>query len=286
MKLFFYRDQKGMANFGDDLNLWLWEKLIPGVFDQDESSIFVGIGTILNDGVPRANRTVVFGSGVGYRATIPRIDSSWKVYCVRGPLSANALGLDSSFSVADAGLLLAKVYSRKSTMGKIKYSLMPHALSTQDGGSVYARVCSDMGIGLIDAREPIETVLEKISATEVLLTEAMHGAIAAEALGVPWVPIATRKFIYPFKWHDWCASMSLEYKPEHLFPLWNPSKEQTFIDSVRRKSKEFIVSMKLRKIINRCKPIGASEDLRQEKIDTLYCRLMEFEQDYNDGMFK
>jgi succinoglycan biosynthesis protein ExoV len=275
-----------MANFGDDLNLWLWEKLIPGIFDQDESSIFVGIGTILNDGVPQASRTVVFGSGVGYGTTLPKVDSTWKIYCVRGPLSARALGLDSSFAVADAGMLLDKVYRKKAVGCKFKYSLMPHALSTQDGGRVFERVCGDVGVELIDARDPIEVVLDKISNTEVLLTEAMHGAIAAEALGVPWVPIATRKFIYPFKWHDWCASMSLEYKPEHLLPLWNPSKEQTFIDSVRRKSKEFIVTRKLRKIINSCNPISASEELRQKKIDILYCRLMEFEKNYNDGMFR
>jgi hypothetical protein len=36
MKLYYYQDSKGVKNFGDDLNPWLWSKLIPDVLDDDE----------------------------------------------------------------------------------------------------------------------------------------------------------------------------------------------------------------------------------------------------------
>jgi succinoglycan biosynthesis protein ExoV len=50
-------------NFGDSLNPWLWEKLLPGALDQDSSEILVGIGTLLNHKLPRTGHKHVFGSG-------------------------------------------------------------------------------------------------------------------------------------------------------------------------------------------------------------------------------
>ena len=40
-KMFFY---DGKSNFGDELNPWLWPKLLGSRLDEDESEIFLGIG--------------------------------------------------------------------------------------------------------------------------------------------------------------------------------------------------------------------------------------------------
>jgi succinoglycan biosynthesis protein ExoV len=37
MKLFYFKDPAG--NFGDDLNLWLWPKVLPGILDEDGSCL-------------------------------------------------------------------------------------------------------------------------------------------------------------------------------------------------------------------------------------------------------
>ncbi len=58
MKLYYYKDVIG--NFGDDLNSWLWDALIPDFFDQDESIRMSGIGTIINTAMPKADKWVVF----------------------------------------------------------------------------------------------------------------------------------------------------------------------------------------------------------------------------------
>src|SRR4051794_17394139 len=97
MRLYYYKDPIG--NFGDDLNPWLWPRLISNIFDVNNEIIFLGIGTLLNQKVDRRVAAsafkVVFGSGVGYRkGKLPLIDNRWKFYCVRGPLSAYALSLD------------------------------------------------------------------------------------------------------------------------------------------------------------------------------------------------
>jgi succinoglycan biosynthesis protein ExoV len=47
----------------------------------------------------------------------------------------------------------------------------------------------------------------------------MHGAIVADALRVPWVPIVTSPRILKLKWQDWCSSVNLPYQPDHLYPL-------------------------------------------------------------------
>ena len=59
MKLYYYRATQG--NFGDDLNSWLWEELVPGRWsDEDDGELFCGIGTIIgtlgswNNGAARA----------------------------------------------------------------------------------------------------------------------------------------------------------------------------------------------------------------------------------------
>jgi succinoglycan biosynthesis protein ExoV len=36
------------GNFGDDLNLWLWDYLLPGFRDVHADTMLVGVGTVLN----------------------------------------------------------------------------------------------------------------------------------------------------------------------------------------------------------------------------------------------
>ena len=47
MKPYYWESQHG--NFGDDLNLWLWDFLLPGLRDVHPEILLVGVGTVLND---------------------------------------------------------------------------------------------------------------------------------------------------------------------------------------------------------------------------------------------
>lgn len=218
MKLCYHIPPKS-PNFGDELNVWLWEQLIPDILDDDESVAFVGIGTLLNsllpDRIPNARRVIIFGSGAGYNTPLEAIDDSWTIYCVRGPLSAKALGLSPELALTDGAALIRRLY--KPTAAKVhRFSYMPHFTQSESGNKVWPSICQQIGFGYIDARWPRERVLEAISQTEVLLTEAMHGAIIADALRVPWIPICTTSRVLSFKWQDWSASVGLEYRPSQL----------------------------------------------------------------------
>ena len=234
MKLYYYQHD-GYLNFGDDLNVWLWQRLLPGMLDDDPTVTLVGIGTLLNDQLnavtPGAEVRLIFSTGVGYFGA-PKIDATYRVYCVRGPLSAEAAGLPAEAAVADGALLLRRLYRPEPRPKKYKMAFMPHIDAIADEG--WARACEEAGIGFIDPRWPTETVLERLCEIEVLLAEAMHGAIVADTLRIPWVAVTTASHILPFKWTDWCRSVNLEYKPIRLTAQVNPRKETDILTPVRQ----------------------------------------------------
>ena len=67
------------GNFGDDLNLWLWDALLPGLREVREETLLVGVGTVLNPTLlPSAVHKLVIGSGYGYvPAVLPFLGLAW-----------------------------------------------------------------------------------------------------------------------------------------------------------------------------------------------------------------
>jgi succinoglycan biosynthesis protein ExoV len=216
VKLFYYQDAIG--NFGDDLNGWLWPQLIPELLDDNENSLFIGIGSILDSRIPEGPTKVVFGTGVGY-GRLPALDDRWRICCVRGPLTASALGLPVELAVTDAASLVRTLpLPRHRT--PTGFAFMPHfrtpARAAYQGVDLEA-ACGELGIRYINPSGGVERVLAEISCSQMVIAEAMHGAIVADALGVPWVPVQLYSHILSLKWQDWCASLQLTYSPV-VFP--------------------------------------------------------------------
>lgn len=243
MKLHYFKRKDNRFNFGDDLNDWLWPQLLPNCFDDNHESVFVGMGTLINDLLPMrvgsAEKVIVFSTGVGYERPLAEVPSNWHIYCLRGPLSAQQLGVPKHLAIADGAILLRRFYKPMSDSKKISFSFMPHVYHAIQGGSIWKEICNELGFGYIDPCWSVEQVLEAISYTEVLLAEAMHGAITADALRTPWVPIVTSPRILSFKWQDWCTSIGVSYKPHYLPPLDNAYP--CFVDRKRasRRSAEY-----------------------------------------------
>lgn len=288
MKLRYYKLPNGERNFGDELNPWLWEKLIPGILDEDASVAFVGIGSLINDGLPKrtryARKTVIFGTGVGYGKELPKIDESYTIYCVRGLLSAQALGISEKLAITDGAVLIRKVFSNQAPK-KYRFSYMPHY---ELAGKGWELICEKIGFGYIDPRWSVEQVLSSISETEILLAEAMHGAIIADALRVPWIPISTNSSILPFKWQDWCMSIGVEYQPIRMKRLQHPRKSQDILTPFRtirdwNRQKEAAQALKQAAISQ--SPV-LSKDSRIEMLtNQLEDKLQDFKQDVEKGVF-
>jgi hypothetical protein len=205
MKLYYYQDD--MANFGDDLNAWLWPKILSDVLDDDASHLMLGIGSILNHKLPIAEKYTVVGSGWGY-GQAPNIDDNWNVVCVRGKISCEALGIDPNLGIIDPAYLLQD-YIKEPVEKKYKVSLIPHALSLEIG--LWQDICDQLNIHLIDPRTvDIEHFVNEVRSSEKILTEAMHGAIISDCFGVPWLGYSAYDFINCVKWNDWLSVLNHE----------------------------------------------------------------------------
>ena len=215
MKLFYYETQSPTKNFGDELNSWLWPKLLPEL-DSCEKSVFIGIGTLLNDVTPdlikEAESVVFFSTGAGYGRSLRfQPPPNWQICCVRGPLSARRLNLQPSLAITDGAALLKRHFPAFSKSDcRYDFSYMPHF--RHGSRHLFKAVCKRAGIHYIDPAGEVESVIADILTTKVLISEAMHGAIVADTLRVPWIPVRTSPKILPFKWRDWCASMQLPYR--------------------------------------------------------------------------
>lgn len=236
MKLYYFKAESG--NFGDDLNLWLWPKLLPtNFFDDDASTIFVGIGTLLNHRIPAANKTVVFGAGHGY-GTKPILDSTWDIFCVRGPKTALELGLSPAYAITDPAILIYE-FTRKAIFpisGRV--GLLMHCDSVAYGQ--WDQLAKEAGLYFIDPRWDVDRVIRELGSCERIITEAMHGAIFADAMRIPWTPIIAYPHISLFKWQDWTASLELKFEPNMIQSNWRGDVGLPIGHTLKNKTKRLI----------------------------------------------
>ena len=215
MKLTFYRGTP--PNFGDEINATMWAHLLPPAFlDDDHRDLFLGIGSILWDYLPKASRKFVAGSGFGgYTAPPDLHDGSWSVIWVRGPVTAERLGLDPRLAIADAAVLLRETPLPKPSQD-VDVAFMPHFESIRRGN--WEAVCQLAGVTFLDPREDTATLLSKIAGARLVISEAMHGAIVADALRTPWIGVVPFLPQHRLKWEDWAAALDIRLRPVPLVP--------------------------------------------------------------------
>ncbi len=208
MKPYYWESQHG--NFGDDLNLWLWDFLLPGFREAHADLLLVGVGTVLNEALlPQEGRKLVLGSGFGY-GTLPdmRDRNLWDVRCVRGPLTAARAGLPAELGIIDPAVLVADMPEFSNRPKRIKSAFIPHWESAVAG--LWPVVCATAGLHYIDPRGEAKDVIREIAECELIVAESMHGAILADAFRVPWVAVSTSASINGFKWRDWAATVGVD----------------------------------------------------------------------------
>lgn len=230
MDLYYFKDPKG--NFGDDLNPWLWRRLVPEVFGRGASGeLFVGIGTLLNHRLPATPVKHVFGSGSGY-GDPPVLDASWVFHAVRGYETARLLGLKRDCVITDSAVLVRTVQRPRAARADCRFGFMPHCQSTRYYD--WESVSRELGFQFISAEWDVERVMFEMSRCETILCEAMHGAIVADSLRIPWMPVACYDYISAFKWRDWLSTMELPYAPTLIPSLYDA--ERTFDRTTRLKN--------------------------------------------------
>ena len=215
MQLEYFRADVG--NFGDDLNRWIWSRFQPDLFDEDGSVRFLGIGTIIGLPLPEATqRVVVFSSGIGYRPPPGASALPHEYVAVRGPLTAKVLGLSADVAQGDGALLLPLLpeFAPLPEAQRSGTIFVPHWEKMDD--QVLLAAARSAGLEVVDPRQDPETVIQRLRSASKVIADSMHAAIIADALGVPWVPVATSRNISSFKWIDWASSLGVPYEPTLL----------------------------------------------------------------------
>lgn len=280
MKLVYCKLSHG--NFGDDFNLWLWPRLVPGLLnDQDGEKVFVGIGSLLNDllrsRAPQAKKFIIFGSGVGYGThhlgNLPSLDIL-KILFLRGPLSAQALNVPQSLVISDAAYCI-RLLNLPTLPKKFRFSLMPHWCQARLNSHAWQAVCHFCGVHYIDPRWPVEKVLHDINATHTLISGALHGAIVADALRVPWIPVPPASDPHlGFKWLDWCLSINHPFNPRNLIEV-----EQTGWRKIIQTKYINLASRQLKSLLN-TKPSLSSHDIIENLTQRLQEKIKQLKEKY------
>jgi succinoglycan biosynthesis protein ExoV len=215
--LLLYRWRGEARNFGDELNTLLWPRLLPDLLDDDPDTLFLGIGSVLDARHDNAVTKVVAGAGYGGYAQAATLDERWVIHWVRGPQTARRLRLSPGCGLGDPAMLLPLAGlggpNDGQPHGGRPVGFMPHFESVARGA--WAEAATLAGVDLIDPRGDPIAILAAIANCRVLVSEAMHGVIVADALRVPWVALLPLAPIHRPKWQDWAEvlEVQIEFQP-------------------------------------------------------------------------
>jgi succinoglycan biosynthesis protein ExoV len=205
-------------NFGDNINDVLFQDIfgiktaVHNGEPQTDGINLLGIGTLLNEHLNLSGtaKAWVIGSGAG-NARKPELPADSKIFFVRGPLTCQFLNWPKSYALADAAYLLAdKFYSvaDKETVTPRRYGIIPHHFSGESNLAQWKQV--HQHIPIISPYLDWQRFIQQVNACDIILTECLHGAIAADILRKPFIAFATTPHIHLFKWLDWASSMDIK----------------------------------------------------------------------------
>jgi succinoglycan biosynthesis protein ExoV len=226
-----YHHESARGNFGDDLNLWIWDGLLPGWRDWDPEAVLVGVGTLLSSTfidreAARPRRYLVAGSGVGYgdgRTPDVSDKARWDVRCLRGPRSARSLGLPEEMGVLDPAVMLADFPEFQAIPKAGPPIFVPHESTVVRHD--WTRACAEAGLDYVSPRGDAKEIVGRIAGAPLVLAESMHAAIIADAFRTPWIALRIGPKFHLDKWRDWAASLAI---PLHDVPPLFPVEERLF----------------------------------------------------------
>ncbi|WP_010140276.1 polysaccharide pyruvyl transferase family protein [Oceanicola sp. S124] len=189
----------GTPNFGDDINPDLFEALsgqrIRLCRDRQRAH-FLGMGSILGKATPQS---VVLGSGL--LEPVQTAPAPGRVVALRGALSARALGLEGTVPLGDPLVLVDRLMRPE---GGEDVGLIPHVRSLPA-----LRRNLPPGLRLIDVSRPPWQVLRDIGRCRVVLSQSLHGLIAADAFSIPslWLAPSEQMQGGRFKFDDYFSTL-------------------------------------------------------------------------------
>ena len=221
-------------NFGDALTPWLIRRIagVHPVFvrPEDQREKYFVVGSILEYAGPRCT---VWGAGIIRRTD--HVSANAHILAVRGPLSrarARQCGAECPQTFGDPALLLPRFY-RPPVRVRRGLGVIPHYA---DKPRIVGRWPSSEDLRLIDIQDPIESVIDQISACEAVASSSLHGLIVSHAYGVPalWIKFRDPDCGDDSKFEDYYLSLG-QSAPE---PCWVDERSVSAADIMRRVEKD------------------------------------------------
>ena len=178
---------RSKPNFGD----WLSPQIVECIsgrkvqYAKIEQCDLVAVGSLLQRVKNHfwTRRLHVWGAGFIEQGAIKK--SRHYVHAVRGPLSLARLGRGyDAVPFGDPGLLADRLLDGKVVPKRHRVSVIAHYKDkSSDGLRVFCESNPDANV--IDVFSDASNVLREIAASHCVVSSAMHGLIASDALGIP-----------------------------------------------------------------------------------------------------
>lgn len=223
--LYYYNEE---TNFGDMLNPWLLKSLSRDVvYESIERARCLCIGSVLQ--LLLTNRTDfystiskillpkinIWGSGFIMPESPGNVhlNRRVKVYALRGELSRKRMekytGQDlSHIALGDPGLLISRVFDTSKISKKYECGIIPHYVDAKSPLLNNIKIKNSI---IIDVSAPVEQVLNQIAQCKTIMSSAMHGLIAADAMEIPNVRMVLSDKILggDYKFTDYYSAFGL-----------------------------------------------------------------------------
>jgi pyruvyltransferase len=210
--MYWFRRPNGKPNFGDELGAEIVRRLGYTVrYVRPQNAELVACGSIMHH--LTNPHTIVWGSGMmspGKRAKV----TPHNVFALRGTKTAELMDAKDA-ALGDPALLVPTLWEPAKAK-KYKVGVVPHYVDKNHyrGADI-----------IIDVEDPVDQVIEQITACDMIWSSSLHGYIIARAFGIPAERIA-----HPgvgggsFKWEDFESVMGTPLEQTqnsllHAFPL-------------------------------------------------------------------
>ncbi len=206
LKVYYFKD----CNFGDILTPYILKQLfgVQAIYARPRYCQLMGIGSILNDLRVAPPNVTVWGSG--FIKSGPRLKLTQQtILAVRGKLSAGRLLNCGPVALGDPGLLVNRVYrpqSKKYLMG-----FVPHYVDFEN--PITERIRSLEGVHEVCVRQMPEPFMAELSQCECIVSSSLHGCIAAESFGIPYVHVQLSDKVIGdnYKFRDYYSVFNAEH---------------------------------------------------------------------------
>lgn len=220
---------KGVPNFGDALSALVVAHVSGRAVRHagPKNCEMLAIGSLIQvmrrnygDPAPDGRRPVIWGAGLLHPVGSIGFLENVEVALLRGPLSADLLGLRMR-AFGDPGLLVGDLLGELPARAD-RVALVPHHSMLADP-ALAALLDAEPALELIDVAGDALEVCRRIASCRHVISASLHGLIVADACGVPstWLMPGGQQHL---KYYDYAASvgrpldmpLTLDEVPAHL----------------------------------------------------------------------